>query len=201
MQFIHDFLGNAFFSKAELPPVEQLLRRSASGLQFEGCTPAHVQPRPLQLAQEPDPLRRLRRLLDILQHLASAEGQALDPQPRSRTLVPAERARYHRVMTYLVDHFRERITLAQAASVAGLIPNAFCKYCKALTRKTIIETVVEYRLQYAAEQLTGTGKPVAEICYDSGFGNVSRFNKTFKAQLQHTPLRHCQAFRAPLPAA
>lgn len=199
VQFTHNFLGDAFFSKAELQPVAHLLQRSANGLHFLGGTQARLQPRLLEIGQEADPLRRLLLVLGSLRQLAaSAEYRVLDPNPPLGALGPAERGRFHRVMTYLVEQFREEITLAQAAGVAGLTPNAFCKYFKALTRKTFLETVLDYRLQYATQQLIGTDKPVAEICYDSGFGDVSYFNKAFKARLRHSPLQYRKAFRQPL---
>lgn len=197
VQFTHDFLGEQFLSKPELYAVAQLLRRSAGGLCFAQGTPAtQLPPRLLRLSQETDPFRRVLLLLGLLQQLAlAADYKLLDPRQYAGTLATAERERFHRVMAFVVEHFRGNITLARAAEVASLTPTAFCKYFKALTRKTFMETVIEYRLQYATQQLVRTNKPVAEICYDSGFGDVSYFNKTFKAHLHRSPLQYRRAFR------
>ena len=197
-QFTHECLGEAFFGKPEVHSIAQMLRRSAGGLHFPDAD-QQLRPALLQLGQEPDPFRRLLALLSLLQALATTPHyEVLDAQQRVGTLAPAERERFHRVMAYLVEHFRDPITLAQVSEVAHLTPNAFCKYFKNLTRKTFIETVSEYRLQYATQQLVSTNKAVAEICYDSGFRDVSYFNKLFKAQRQHSPLQYRRAFRQAL---
>ena len=192
-QFTADFLGATFFGVPELAAVTQLLQRSAGGVRFSDQK--SLSESLLRLGTEADPFQRLLALLALLQQLASAPGcEVLSPQPLTGTLPSAERARFHRVMAYLVEHFRAGVTLAGAAEAASLTPTAFCKYFKTLTRKTFIETVIEYRLQYATRQLAGTDKPVADICYDSGFGDVSYFNKTFKKHLHRSPLQYRQAF-------
>ena len=193
VQFTPDFLGESFFAAPELAAVAQLLRRSGGGVRF----PNHklLSNSLLRLGAEVTPFQRLLALLALLQQLAGApDYEILSPQPLTGALPPAERARFHRVMAYLVEHFRAGVTLAGAAEAASLTPTAFCKYFKTLTRKTFIETVIEYRLQYATRQLAGTDKPVADICYDSGFGDVSYFNKTFKKHLHRSPLQYRQAF-------
>ena len=199
VQFTHECLGELFFSRPEVQAIAQLLRRSASGLRFSDADQC-LRLALLQLGQEPEPFRRLVALLDLLQALATTTAyEVLEAQQQVGTLAPAERERFHRIMAYVVEHFRDDITLAQGAEVASLTPNAFCKYFKKLTRKTFIEVLIDYRLQYATQQLANTGKPVAEICYDSGFRDVSYFNKVFKAQLRRSPLQYRRTFQQLLP--
>jgi AraC-like DNA-binding protein len=57
-----------------------------------------------------------------------------------------------------------------------------------------METVIEYRLNYAAQQLVKTDLPVTAICYDSGFGDVSHFNKMFKERAHLSPLNYRKKF-------
>ena len=199
--FTHDFLGAAFFGKAELRPLAQLLQRSANGLRFVGGAQAHAQQQMQRLGQESNALSRL-LLLGILQGLAATtEYAVLDPHYSARAAAPAERERFHLIMTYLVEYFREEITLAQVANVASLSPSAFCKYFKNITRRTFIQTVLDYRLQYATQQLVQTSRPVAEICYDSGFQDVSYFNRTFRACYSQSPLHYRRTFQQQLEGA
>jgi AraC-like DNA-binding protein len=72
--------------------------------------------------------------------------------------------------------------------------NAFCKYFKKVTRKTFMETIIEYRLNYAIQQLVQTDKPISEISYESGFGDVSHFYKMFKAKMNLSPLNYRKRF-------
>ncbi|MES1160243.1 MAG: helix-turn-helix domain-containing protein, partial [Bacteroidota bacterium] len=73
-------------------------------------------------------------------------------------------------------------------------PNAFCRYFKKITRKTFMETVIEYRLNYATHQLIQTDKPISAICFDSGFGDISHFYKMFRSRMQLSPLNYRRQF-------
>ena len=95
---------------------------------------------------------------------------------------------------YLVENFRQQVSLNVAAGIANMTPNAFCKYFKKITRKTFMETIIEYRLNYATQQLVQTDKPISEISYDSGFGDVSHFYKMFKLKMHLSPLNYRKKF-------
>src|SRR6185312_14707554 len=73
--------------------------------------------------------------------------------------------------------------------------NAFCKYFKKITRKTFMETIIEYRLNYAIQQLVQTDRPISEIAFESGFGDVSHFYKMFKVKMNLSPLNYRKKFR------
>jgi len=195
IQFNADFLGNDFFSKAELANIHQLFQRSSSGIQFLKRTQALVQEQLKQLTLEKNNFKQLIRLLEILQQLAvSKEYVLLDQHPLTAELSPANQARIHPIFAYLVEHFRREVSLNKAAAIAGMTPNAFCKYFKRITRKTFMETVIEYRINYATQQLIQSDKSISDICFDSGFGDISHFYKMFKAKMQVSPLHYRQQF-------
>jgi AraC-like DNA-binding protein len=72
--------------------------------------------------------------------------------------------------------------------------NAFCKYFKKITRKTFMETIIEYRLNYAIQQLVQTDRPISDIAFESGFGDVSHFYKMFKLKMGLSPLNYRKRF-------
>ena len=134
-------------------------------------------------------------LLDILQRLAVSNEYVLLDQNHSiaeRSL--AEQERINPVYAYLVENFRQHVSLDAAAGIANMTPNAFCKYFKKITRKTFMETIIEYRVNYATQQLVQTDKPISEISYDSGFGDVSHFYKMFKVKMHLSPLNYRKKF-------
>ncbi|WP_343703282.1 AraC family transcriptional regulator [Chitinophaga sp.] len=197
IQFTPDFLGDGFFSRAELANIRQLFQRSGSGIQFLQKTQAQVQEQIKGLAEERNNFRKLMRLLDILQQLAlSKEYLLLDQQRLMAELSPANQARISPIFAYLVEHFRRAVSLNDAAAIAGMTPNAFCKYFKRITRKTFMETVIEYRINYATQQLIQSNKSITDICYDSGFGDVSHFYKMFRGKMGVSPLHYRQQFGA-----
>jgi AraC-like DNA-binding protein/quercetin dioxygenase-like cupin family protein len=195
IQFAADFLGKDFFSRAELGPIDKLLQRSSCGIQFRRPTRETVRSLMETLAQEHNDFRRLMGFLEILQELAlSKDAVVLEPQRIATELAPPDRERTYPIFAYLVEHFRGEISLDKAAAIAGMTPNAFCRYFKKITRKTFMETVIEYRLNHAKQQLIQTDKPISDICFDSGFGDVSHFYKMFRARMHLSPLHYRRKF-------
>jgi len=203
IQFSPDFLGKEFFSKAELTPIGHLLQNSGCGIQFPrpamlpGPPPAipAVEERIRILATETNDFRKLIGLLEILQELAlSRSSILLDTRRITAELAPVDRERIHPIFAHLVENFRGEVSLASAAAVIGMTPNAFCRYFKKITRKTYMETVIEYRLNYATQQLVQTGKPISAICFDSGFSDISHFYKMFRSRMQVSPLHYRKKF-------
>lgn len=195
IQFAPDFLGKDFFSRAELIPIEKLLQKSSSGIQFIKGTQAAARDRMVALAAETNDFKSLIGFLEILQELAlSKDLVVLEPQRVAAELAPLDRERTYPIFAYLVEHFRGDISLNKAAAIAGMTPNAFCRYFKKITRKTFMETVIEYRLNHATQQLIQTDKPISAICFDSGFGDVSHFYKMFRAKMQLSPLHYRRKF-------
>jgi AraC-like DNA-binding protein len=195
VQFNEDFLGADFFNKPELQDVKKLFQRAGSGISFNSETQTHINRRLATLAGGSNNFDMMIALLEILQQLAISNNYALLDQNQSvAARTTAEQERINPVYAYLVENFRRQVSLNTAASIANMTPNAFCKYFKKITRKTFMETIIEYRLNYATQQLGKTDKPISEISFDSGFGDVSHFYKMFKLKMNISPLNYRKKF-------
>jgi AraC-like DNA-binding protein len=195
IQFNANFLGDEFFNKDELQGIKKLLQKSGSGISFNSGTRNIVNRSMKQLAEEKGNFKMLIILLEILQRLAfSNEYTLLDQQRSMAEQSRAEQERINPVFAYLVENFRRQVSLDIASGIAHMTPNAFCKYFKKITRKTFMETVIEYRLNYATQQLVQTDKPISEISFESGFGDVSHFYKMFKHKMHQSPLNYRKNF-------
>ena len=196
IQFAGDFLGNSFFQKEELQYINQLLKKSNSGIYFSGKTRERVNKKILNLSTETDHFKILIGLLDILQDLATSDEYIiLDEQRDTADLLANDQERINPVFAYLVENFRTQVSLEEVAAIANMTPNAFCKFFKRITRKTFMETVITYRLNYAIQQLVQTDYPISQIAFDSGFGDVSHFYKTFKQKMKVSPLSYRKRFK------
>lgn len=195
IQFRDDFLGTDFFLKPEMAGVSQLFKTSSFGIQFLDKTALLAKETLLLLLREEEPFRKLLLFLQILHDLAvSKEYILLDKQQRTSSHSSSERERINAVLAYVVDNFRKEITLEEASAIAKMTATAFCRYFKKITRKTFIQTVTEYKVNYATQQLIQTDKAISDICYESGFGDVSHFYKTFKAKNRLSPLHYRKTF-------
>jgi len=195
VQFDGAFLGDDFFNKDELQQIKKLFQKSGSGICFNAGTQTGVNKSLEHLGKEKNSFRMLIGLLEVLQKLASSNDHILLDQNMvvaERTM--AEQERINPVYAYLVENFRKQVSLDVAAGIANMTTNAFCKYFKKITRKTFMETIIEYRLNYAIQQLVQTDKPISEISFESGFGDVSHFYKTFKQKMNISPLNYRKKF-------
>ncbi|HZI68986.1 MAG TPA: AraC family transcriptional regulator, partial [Hanamia sp.] len=104
------------------------------------------------------------------------------------------RERINKIFAYIVENFHEEVFLNKAAEIIGMTPNAFCKFFKKMTRKTFMETVINYRINSATQQLTETDKSITDICFECGFRDVSHFYKTFSAHMKMSPLNYRKQF-------
>jgi AraC-like DNA-binding protein len=195
VQFDGAFLGDDFFNKNEMQHIKRLFQKSSSGISFNSGTQATANKSLLALSKEKNAFRMLMGFLEVLQRLASSNEYVLLDQ----NMVVAERSiaeqeRINPVFAYLVENFRQQVSLDTAAGIANMTTNAFCKYFKKITRKTFMETIIEYRLNYAIQQLVQTDKPISDISFESGFGDVSHFYKMFKLKMHISPLNYRKKF-------
>ena len=195
IQFDGAFLGDDFFNKNELQHIKRLFQKSGSGISFNGDTQRIVNQSLLALSEEESSFRMLIGLLEALQRLAqSTEYTLLDQNQVIAERSLAEQERINPVFAYVVENFRQQVSLEHAAGIANMTTNAFCKYFKKITRKTFMETIIEYRLNYAIQQLVQTDKPISVIAFESGFGDVSHFYKMFKVKMNLSPLNYRKKF-------
>jgi len=57
---------------------------------------------------------------------------------------------------------------------------AFCNNFKYTYRMSFTTYLMKLRIGYASRQLLSGAKNISEVAYDSGFENLSNFNRQFK---------------------
>jgi len=186
--FHHDFLGDKFFNVPELKSIEPLLEKAKQGIKITGNTKMQVKELIGKLP-EAKGLERIITLLTILEKIAkSKERQYINPIYHPLKIEKSEANRLNKIFHHISDNFQRKITLSEIASVANLSPKAFCRYFKSKTRKTLYDFLLEVRVAHACNLLLEKDMTVYEVCYDSGFNNLSNFNRYFKKIMNKTPL-------------
>jgi len=65
-------------------------------------------------------------LLDLLHNLSlSKKYELLEKQKSYTRLSTGEQQRLHTVMAYIVEHFKDNVSLPAASSLANMTPHAF----------------------------------------------------------------------------
>jgi AraC-like DNA-binding protein len=98
--------------------------------------------------------------------------------------IPAERPRgdddLRAAVRYVDRHFREPLTLAQAAAQAHLSPNWFSERFREHTGTSFQTYLQERRLRFARSLLVATTLGVTEVCHAAGFGDLSHFGRAYR---------------------
>jgi AraC-like DNA-binding protein len=186
-QFAPGFLGERFFEAPELAPVRRLLLRSSQGLRFTGETQRAVAQR-LERMDGLPPGARLFALLETLELLSrSREGRMLSSKAFLPSLRTADAGRIDRVCRFIHEHLTEPLSVSRLAREAPLSVPAFSRFFRRATGKTFVRYVNELRIGLACRALIESDRTIAQIAGDSGFGNLSNFNRQFLALKATSP--------------
>lgn len=180
LQMRADFLGDSFFQRPEMQSIAQLFERAKSGIVFKGEAKHEIGQLLLPMVDQP-PFERLLTLLQVLQQMANnADYEQLDVNGLTVQVNAAEQKRMERIYAFVEEHFQRTISLEEIAKLVNMTVPAFCRYFKKLTNRTFTQFVNELRITYACRLLRDADMSIAAISFESGFNNLSHFNKQFK---------------------
>jgi AraC-like DNA-binding protein len=166
-----------------------MFEASEHGLSFPMETILRVHRVLGDLVAERDPFRQFLVFMALLNEMATAAPyRVLASSSFARADLHDESSRrIRKVKIYIHDHANEPIRLEELAGLVGMSQSAFSGFFKLHTGRTVSEYLIDIKLGNAARMLVDTSKSIAEICYESGFNNLSNFNRIFKARRGTTP--------------
>ncbi|ALN74904.1 helix-turn-helix domain-containing protein [Aureimonas sp. AU20] len=88
---------------------------------------------------------------------------------------------------FIAEHGHEAITVADVAKAARLHPNYAMTRFRALLGMTIAHYILRHRMMAAQTLLLSTRKDLAAIAFETGFGSVSQFHRSFRSYFSCTP--------------
>lgn len=191
VQFRPEFLGAAFREAPELASLRRLLAAAGRGLQLRGRLREEVAGGMEQLPG----LHGFPRLLGLLRLLDAIARSGQRSALASPAYRPPEREedslRLAPLLKHLHANYRERQPAADLARRFGWSVSTLARRFRRGLGRTLVSYLNELRIGHAAERLLDTEQTVAEICFQSGFQNLSHFNRRFRAAHRMTP----RAFR------
>ncbi len=107
-----------------------------------------------------------------------------------------DRMIYHNVMrlrpviSYIEEHFGEKIYIETLADMITVSPDYFTKMFKDSIGKTPIDYINGIRINRALALLSGSDTPINEIAEAIGFSNTNYFHKIFKQYMNTSPLAY-----------
>lgn len=193
IHFRENFWGDPFLNLPENKLLKTILEKARSGLLLTGGL-AETIAGLMEVIRLVDGPRRIVVLMECLLAIAqSDEWRILSSIGFQEKLSESENERINAIYDYTLTHFGGRITLAEIASVAGMVPNSFCRYFKSRTGKTYSQFLTEIRVGTACKLLIENRLDIKQISYESGFNNASCFHQKFKAITGKSPQTYQQA--------
>jgi AraC-like DNA-binding protein len=193
IQFLPDFLGKQFFSIPEMQRFMDFLEKSSQGLRIIGTTRKVIAER-MKAMLKMDGIQRLISLLIIFDILSkTTDYETLASRGFMKNFEISASERFRKVIEYIMKNFTEDIPLSTIAEVAHMTPTNFCTFFKNYYRLTFVEYLNKIRIGYACKLLGEGNKNVSEIAYESGFRNLSNFNRQFKKAKEMSPGEYRQS--------
>jgi AraC-like DNA-binding protein len=188
VQFLPDFIGQDFLQKWESEPILRLYEKAKIGLVVTGDTKKQI----IELMKQTVEAEGIKMIILILTMLEIlSQSKDLHPIASKQTLYQSskeETDRLNQVIAYILNNYKNELTLEEISRVANLRTTSFCRYFKMMTKKTFRDFLIEIRISHAKRLLMENSELTTEaVGYECGFNNRSNFFRHFKAITGHTP--------------
>ncbi len=197
IQFPVDIFGNEMLRRTQMQSVKTLLDNSAKGVAFPIPSIMRVYHLIEELLTAPSSFYQMMKLIEILHVMAiDPKGRQLSSSTEAGTGTQSvSNARLRKTQEYIAANFRNEIRLNDLAKMAGMSPSSFSRFFKLRTGRSLSDYIIGIRLDVASRDLVSTRTPIADICYASGFNNVSNFNRIFKKNKGCTPKEFREVYK------
>jgi len=91
------------------------------------------------------------------------------------------------LLTVMEAHYLQPHSLKDLALISGRSLSSFRRDFEAIFHTTPAKWIQEKRLQKAKELLLTTQLPIAQICFEIGYENVSHFSRLYKSYFGYNP--------------
>ncbi|MFC2115865.1 AraC family transcriptional regulator [Bacteroidota bacterium] len=181
IHFNEDLFDATLFQIPEFESLQKLLERSRHGIYFSGISPEVIQEY-LETLKDLQGFDAVMKILQILRFLTQIKNTYLLSNFNETWIGnEPETVRINKVYDYVFQNFQEGIKLNDVAGLLNLSESAFCTYFKKLTKKSFFTFLTEVKIGYACKLLLADqDNNIAQICYNSGFNNLSNFNRQFR---------------------
>ena len=186
IQFPENFLGDSFLSAPEMLTIKRTLEEARLGLQICGTAKEKITQMMMNIPHF-HKMERLLQFLSILNIISNSGEYFTLSTPGSHNINSKDSERINKIFEYVLRNYEKQISVEEASSLVFMCPATFCRFFKKRTRKTFTYFLNEIRVGLACKMLIENDLSITEICFMSGYNNVSHFNRQFKTFKKMTP--------------
>ncbi|NMX60405.1 AraC family transcriptional regulator [Pseudomonas sp. WS 5059] len=172
----------------EFKSLAPLLERAQYGIEFR-CKNTIAQAMTLmQRIEDAQGMARLGHFFVLLEALCACEDYLVLSGGTTAQLADEHSIdRTNRAVDYIFAHYARELSLEEVAQYLGMKPTYFSRVFKQATGRTFVEFVNRLRISKSCELLAVGDKAVTDVCFESGFNNISNFNRRFQQLKGMTP--------------
>jgi AraC-like DNA-binding protein len=180
LQFTSSVLSPQLLVLPEFQNLKRALELSERGLHIIGQTLNEVSEIMLQLPylKSFDRMLHFFKMMDIIGKSESSIQLASEDYLNKR--FKTGNNRIATIHEYLMKNYREEVDLKQLAALVSMAEGSLCRFFKLNMGKTVFEYLNQIRIEFACKLLMDINLSILEVCMDSGFNNLSHFNKQFR---------------------
>lgn len=107
---------------------------------------------------------------------------------------PGKSNRIGEVIRYIHSHYQEDISLEMLAQMFYVSPYYLCREFKKSTNSTIVRYINVTRIMNAQRKFMETSKNITDISRETGFSNLTHFNRVFRSVTGMSPSQYRRQF-------
>ena len=200
VHFDHALIHNNIFDLPEAVSLKPFLEHAKRAMKFSSHTSELIKEQ-IESMFNMTSYQKILTLMKMFQILAEdTDSKVISSIGFSNNYRIESHRRMDRVYDYIFSNFKDHIELKKLAEISNMNKSSFCRYFKKMNNKTISRYVNELRIGYACKLLQENRCTISEACYDSGFNNVSNFNRQFRSIMNQTPSEYSKKYSNPGPS-
>lgn len=134
---------------------------------------------------------------EIMNDLATSTDQKhLDITNQKNNSDVFQSRRINKIINFIEANYQSKISLDDIAAIINMSPSSASRFFKNKTKRNFNDYLSNYRISCAAKMLIETENFVSQVCYASGFNNISNFNLAFRKYMKCTPFEYRSKFRS-----
>ncbi len=186
--FFHpDKLVHLLSELVDVQKLSLLFKIAQRGMVFFGETKEGLKKLLVKMTAQKS-LAQLITMLEIFELLTTTKEYSLLASTGYKNTYQAKDSdRMDKVFKHIFCNFKSDIKLEEMASIANMNQQAFCRYFKSRTQKTLVEFVNNIRISHACKLISDGDYSITALAYECGFQSLSNFNRFFKEVKGLTP--------------
>jgi AraC-like DNA-binding protein len=195
LQFNLNVISDQLLSLPEFSNVKRALVLSERGIQIIGDTLNEVSEIMLQLPylKSFDRMLHFFMLMDIIGK--SNSNIQLASKEYLKLRFTTGNKRIAAIHEFLMNNYRDEVDLKRLAELVNMAEGSLCRFFKMNMGITIFEYLNKIKTEFACKLLMDPDLSIMEVCFDSGFNNISHFNKQFKKNTGVPPSEYRKRFK------